>query len=267
MADLIDDGFVHLSHRDHIAHLRLNRPDVSNAMSLRFLQALHAAVLRCHAEPDVRVVLLTAAGRNFCTGGDVKEFASQGSDLPGHIREVGSWLHMVASGLINLRAPVITAVQGYAAGGGGLGLVCASDIVLAAHSARFMSGAVRVGMAPDAGTTATLTQLVGLRQAMHLLLANPTIDAHRALEIGLVTDVVDDEDLAPRAHALAAELAAGAPLALSATKNLIWRGIGASAEAQLPAEARLVAELSGTSDAREGLAAVLERRTPHFTGV
>jgi 2-(1,2-epoxy-1,2-dihydrophenyl)acetyl-CoA isomerase len=173
---------------------------------------------------------------------------------------------MATSALIGLNAPVIAAVHGYAAGGGGFGLVCAADLVVAAESAKFMSAAVRVGMAPDAGSTVTLTQLVGLRQAMKILLTNPTLSAAEALEIGVVTEVVPDDELAPRVRELADELAAGSPLALAATKRLVWAGVGATVHERLPEEARTVSELSGTADSLEGLAAVLERRDPTFLG-
>lgn len=266
MQRLIEAGPVLLDIRSGIARITLNRPDVSNAMNLDLVIALHRAITACQAETGVRVVVLTGAGRNFCTGGDVKEFAAHGERLPEYTREVGSWLHAAVSALINLRAPVVTAVQGFAAGGGGLGLVCASDIVFAAQSTRLMSGAVRVGMAPDAGTTVALTQLVGLRKAQYLLLANPTVTSAEALEMGLVTRVVTDDRLADETSALADELAAGAPLALSATKHLLWQGVGRPVDAQIPVEARIVAELSGTADSREGLAAVIERRTPVFHG-
>lgn len=161
---------------------------------------------------------------------------------------------------------MVTAVQGFAAGGGGLGLVCASDIVVAARSAKFFSGAVRVGMAPDGGSSVTLAQLVGLRQALRILLTNPTLTATEAAEIGLITEVVDDDDLVTRAETIAEELAAMPTLALSATKRLVWSGVGASIEERLPEESRTVSELSGTADALEGLRAVIERRAPRFIG-
>jgi 2-(1,2-epoxy-1,2-dihydrophenyl)acetyl-CoA isomerase len=161
---------------------------------------------------------------------------------------------------------VIAQVQGFAAGGGGFGLVCAADLVVAAESARFFSGAVRVGMAPDAGTTVTLTQLAGLRQAMRILLTNPTLTAAEARDLGVVTEVVPDDELGPRVDTLAAELAGCAPMALAATKRLVWAGVGATLAERLPEEARMVSELSGSADAREGLAAVLEHRDPDFSG-
>jgi len=193
-------------------------------------------------------------------------FAAKGEDLPEYLREATAWLQIATSALIQLKAPVIARVHGFAAGGAGFGLVCASDLVVAAESAKLFSGAVRVGMAPDAGTTVTLTQLVGLRKAMDLLLTNPTLTATEACDLGMVSRVVPDEDLDKAVTELALELASQPPLALAATKRLVWGGLGSSVEGRLAEEARVVSELSGTADSREGLAAVIERRAPRFTG-
>jgi 2-(1,2-epoxy-1,2-dihydrophenyl)acetyl-CoA isomerase len=264
---LIESGPVLLDlDHDGVARLRLNRPEAANGMNIEFLRALHEAIMRCHREPRVRVVVLSGAGKHFCAGGDVKTFAAQGAALPDYLREATAWLQLATAALIQLPAPVIAQVHGFAAGGGGLGLVCASDIVVAGESAKFFSGAVRVGMAPDAGATVTLPQLVGLRQAMYILLANPTLTAAEALNLGIVTQVVPDDELAAQASELASALAASAPLALAATKRLVWGGVGATVAERLPEEARTVAELSGTEDSREGLAAVLEHRQPKFSG-
>ena len=186
--------------------------------------------------------------------------------LPDYLREATAWLQLATAALIQLRVPVVTAVQGFAAGGGGLGLVCASDIVVAGRSAKFFSGAVRVGMAPDGGSSVTLAQLVGLRQALRILLTNPTLTANEAAQIGLVTEVVDDDALTARAEELASQLVQLPTQALSATKRLVWSGVGQSVEQRLAEEARTVSELSGTADALEGLRAVIERRPPKFGG-
>jgi 2-(1,2-epoxy-1,2-dihydrophenyl)acetyl-CoA isomerase len=257
LLDLEDDG---------VGHLRLNRPEASNGMDVPFLRALYDAVMAAHGQAGLRVLVLSGEGAHFCAGGDVKTFASKGEALPDYLREATAWLQNVAQGLLALSAPVVAAVHGFAAGGGGFGLVCASDIVVAAESAKFMSGAARAGMAPDAGSSVTLPAIVGARKALEIFLLNPTLTAAQALEIGLVTRVVPDDDLHTETFALAHTLAAGAPLALAATKRLVWSGLGGRVEAQLPEEARTVSELSGTADAREGLAAVIERRRPIFTG-
>lgn len=247
-----------------IARLRLNRPWAANGLTVELLKALHEALLSCHADPAVRVVLLSGDGKNFCAGGDVKTFEAKGAALPDYLREATAWLQLTTAALIQLRVPVVTAVQGFAAGGGGLGLVCASDLVVAARTAKFFSGAVRVGMAPDGGSSVTLTQLVGLRQALRILLTNPTVTAEEAADIGLVTEVVDDDELTPRAEELAAQLASLPVQALSATKRLVWSGVGQAVEQRLAEEARTVSELSAAPDALEGLRAVIERRPPRF---
>jgi 2-(1,2-epoxy-1,2-dihydrophenyl)acetyl-CoA isomerase len=263
---MIDKGPVLLHIADGIARLRLNRPDAANGMSAELLSALCDAIMVCHGQPNLRVLLLSGEGKNFCAGGDVRAFASKGEKLPDYIRQATAYLQNAVTGLLRLEAPVITSVQGFAAGGGGFGLVCASDIVIAGESAKFLAGATRVAMAPDAGVSVTLSRLVGLRRAMSILLTNPVISAPEALAMGIVTKVVPDVELAEASLAMARELAEGAPKALAATKRLVWAGTGTSIEQCLSEEARTVSELSGMADAREGLAAVIERRKPIFTG-
>jgi 2-(1,2-epoxy-1,2-dihydrophenyl)acetyl-CoA isomerase len=263
---MIDSGPVLLDLEDGVARLRLNRPEALNGLDVPLLKALYDAVMRCHGEPGVRAVLLSGEGSNFCAGGDVKTFASKGEQLPDYLREATSWLQISASALMRLQAPVVAIVQGFAAGGGGFGLVCASDLVIAGESAKFLLGATRVGMAPDAGVSVTLQRLVGHRRAMEIALTNPTLSAAEALEIGLVTRVVPDATLVDEGLALARELASGPTLAFAATKRLLWDGLGRSVEESLPDESRTVSELSGTEDSREGLAAVIERRAPRFHG-
>ncbi|MFI8592149.1 enoyl-CoA hydratase/isomerase family protein [Dietzia maris] len=251
---------------DGVGRIRLNRPDAANGLNVELLRALNDAVLECHGSPHVRAVILTGEGKNFCAGGDVKTFASKGDALPAYLREATAWLQIVTASLLRLKAPVITGVHGFAAGGGGLGLVCASDFVVATRSAKIFSGAVRVGMAPDGGTTATLSQLVGLRKALDILINNPTLTADEALDIGLISEVVDDDGLEDRLTSMAASIVALPPLAVAATKRLVWDGVGSPVEARLGEEARVVSELSGTADSMEGLAAVIERRAPRFVG-
>lgn len=264
---LVSEGcaLLHL-HEDGVAHVQLNRPDAANGLNLDMLQALHAVLMQVHGDERVRAVLLTGAGKNFCAGGDVHVFLAQGEALPGYIRQATAQLENVVALLMRMNPPVVAAVQGFAAGGGGLGLVCSSDFVLAAASAKFLGGATRVAMVPDAGVTVTLTQLVGLRKAMEIALLNPTLSAQEALEIGLITRVVPDDQLLDQAWALARQLAAGPPAAMAATKRLLWNGVGRTVDAAMPEENRMQGQLSGMADAREGLAAVIAKRTPRFTG-
>jgi 2-(1,2-epoxy-1,2-dihydrophenyl)acetyl-CoA isomerase len=250
-------GPVLLEIKDGVARVRLNRPEASNALNIELLEGLLGALDACEG---AGVVLLTGEGRHFCAGGDVKTFSAQGEELGDYLREATDWLARCALALTRLPAPVVTAVQGYAAGGGGLGLVCASDLVIAGESARFLLGATRVAMAPDAGATVTLAQIIGLRRAMDLALTNRELDAHEALALGLVNRIVPDADLEGEALALARELADGPTEALATTKRLLWEGLGSSVEERMAAEVRAVSELGGSAAARDALRAVIERR-------
>ena len=264
---LVTDGPALLDlDSDGVAHIRLNRPESANGLNIELLKALHEVIMQVHGDARVRAVLITGEGKNFCAGGDVHTFLSKGEDLPHYIRVATAYLQMVAAGLMRLGPPVVSAVQGFAAGGGGMGLVCASDFVVAAESAKFLAGATRVAMVPDAGVSVTLTQLVGLRRATEILMLNPVITASEARDMGLVTRVVPDDRLVEEALSLARQLAAGAPAALAATKRLLWSGMGQGVEAVMPEENHTQAVLSGMADAREGLAAVIEKRAPRFVG-
>src|ERR1700730_13230863 len=161
---MIDKGPVLLDIADGIARLRLNRPDAANGMSAELLSALCDAIMVCHGHPDLRVMVLSGEGANFWGGGDVRAFASKGEKLPDYIRQATAYLQNAVTGLLRLEAPVITSVQGYAAGGGGFGLVCASDLVIAGESAKFLAGATRVAMAPDAGGSGPLPPRLGWRE-------------------------------------------------------------------------------------------------------
>ncbi|OJU91386.1 MAG: enoyl-CoA hydratase [Burkholderiales bacterium 66-5] len=264
---LVGEGPALLAlHADGVAHIRLNRAESANGLNIELLKALHEVVMRVHGDGRVRSVLITGEGKNFCAGGDVHTFLSKGAELPDYIRVATGYLQLVAAGLIRLNPPVVCAVQGFAAGGGGMGLVCSADFVVAGESAKFLAGATRVAMVPDAGVSVTLTQLVGLRRAMEILMLNPTITAAEAKDMGLVTRVVADDALRHEALALARQLAAGAPAALANTKRLLWNGIGQGVEAAMPEENHTQAVLSGMGDALEGLAAVIDKRAPRFTG-
>lgn len=262
----LEGGPVLLDIADGIADLRLNRPEASNGVTVDSLRALHDAVLRCHTDSSVRVVVLSGKGRHFCVGGDIRAFADRGPGLPDYLREATHWLQATTAALMQLRAPVVAAVQGFASGGAGLGFVCAADLVVAAESAKFFSGAVRAGIGTDGGTTVTLAQIVGLRKAIEILLLSPTLTAREARDLGLVNEVVPDDVLRDRTFEVASTLAAQPPLAVAAMKRLVWAGVGATVQERLAEEARVVSELAGTADAHEGLAALIERRPGTFTG-
>jgi alkylation response protein AidB-like acyl-CoA dehydrogenase len=146
------------------------------------------------------------------------------------------------------------------------GLVAGASAKAIDSTLDYLAGATRVGMAPDAGVSVTLTQLVGFRRATEILMLNPVLDAAKALEIGLISRVAPDEAVLDEAWSLARTLAAGATAALAHTKRLLWNGLGTGVEAAMPEENQAQEILSATEDAREGLAAVIEKRRPKFTG-
>lgn len=263
---IVGEGPVRLTYGEGIANIQLNRPESANGFNIELMKQLQDVIMTVHGDKRVRAVILSGNGRIFCGGGDVKEFASKGEDLPNFLRMATAYLQVCVSGLVNLDAPVITKVQGFATGGAGMGLVCSSDIVICGAGAKFMAGATRVGMAPDGGATAMLSRIVGFRKAMDIVLTNRFVGAEEAERIGLATRLVADEALDDAVLETARSIAAGAPRSQSATKRLMWAGIGRGFEASLPDEAREVAALSGTRDALEGLAAVIERRKPNFVG-
>ncbi len=262
---LVSEGSALLELQGGVALLSLNRPDSANGLNVEMLEGIRSCLRSC-IDPRVRVVLLSGRGANFCAGGDVHAFAAQGAALPQYIRRATGLLQEVIAALIHLDAPVIAAVHGYAAGGGGLGLVCACDLVMAAQSAKFLAGATRVGMAPDAGLSVTLPRLVGARKAAEFLLSNTTWTADVALTHGLINSIVPDEALTGAALTYAQKLGGGAPLALAATKRLLWTGIGLGVDAAMPEESRTVAELCRSADVHEGLAAVIGKRAARFEG-
>jgi 2-(1,2-epoxy-1,2-dihydrophenyl)acetyl-CoA isomerase len=223
---MIDQGLVLLDVHDGVARLTLNRPDAANGMNAEVLRALCDAIVACHGQPGVRAVLLMGKGKNFCAGGDVHTFASKGEGMPDYLRVATALLQNAVAGLLRLNAPVVAAVQGFAAGGGGFGLVCASDLVIAGESARFLAGATRVGMAPDAGVSVILPRLVGLRRAAEIILTNPVLTAREALDLGIINRVVPDRELESSAVAWVNEIASGAPKALAAARRMLWAGLG-----------------------------------------
>jgi 2-(1,2-epoxy-1,2-dihydrophenyl)acetyl-CoA isomerase len=154
-----------------VATITLNRPDAYNALDLALARELLTAVIEADEDPGVRCVVLTAAGRAFCGGGDVKEFAANLPRIGVLIKELTTYFHAVVSRLARTPKPVITAVNGVAAGGG-FSLAIAGDLVLAADSARFTMAYSRIGATPDGSSTYWLPRLVGLRRAMELYYTN-----------------------------------------------------------------------------------------------
>ncbi len=248
---------------DGIARLTLDRPDARNTISLEVARDLHHATEELAANESVRAVLLSGRGDAFCAGGDLKSFHSQ-KDMASHIHEVTSYLHPAIENLDHLHAPVVAAVRG-AVAGAGLGLACVADIVLASTTARFVSAYTKIGLTPDGSTSWWLPRLVGTRRALELTLTNRVLDAEEACAWGIVTRVVDDEQLDKQADALVAELASGPTGAYAGARRLIRDSLQrANIAEQLTAEQEVIVDAAEQDDAREGVGAFLEKRPPKF---
>jgi 2-(1,2-epoxy-1,2-dihydrophenyl)acetyl-CoA isomerase len=251
--------------RNNVARITLNRPQAANSINLDMSRELMHAAIRCSEDPSVRAVILTGSGSMFCAGGDLKAFAAQGDNLPGHLKEVTTNLHAAVSRLVRMDAPVVAAVNGTAAGGG-MSLCLFCDLVLAAESAKFTLAYTRAGLSLDGSSSYFLPRLIGLRRALELALTNRVLTASEAVAWGIATKAVPDRDLQTEAQTLAAQLAAGATRALGAAKRLLHFGASESLETQMELEAQAIAEQVRIGEGREGIAAFLGKRAPRFTG-
>ncbi len=247
---------------DRIATLTLNRPDAGNVLDMDMGRALLGAALRCEADPGIRAVVLTGAGKNFCFGGDVRGMAGQGDAVGGYLNELTTHIHGAISAFTRMRAPVIAAVNGTAAGGA-VGLACSTDLAIAGHGSRFTLAYTGIGMAPDCGTSFLLPRIVGRRRALELFLTNRVLDAGEALAWGLVNQVVDDAEVLSRAQALAARFADGPTDSYGAVKHLM--GLSEPGiETQMAAEGRAIAAQGLHPNGIEGVRAFVEKRKPRY---
>lgn len=254
-----------LERRDHVATLTLNRPEAYNAFTLALGREIFHAVLDVDDDPDVRCLVIAGAGRAFCAGGDVKEFVDNLDRIGAHVKELTTYLHGAVSRLCRSDMPVIVAVNGVAAGGG-LSLVLAGDLVVAAESARFTMAYSKIAATPDGSSSYFLPRLIGLRRAMELYFTNRVLSAREALDWGLVTRVVPDAELRSAVDALAGELAQGPTRAFGAAKRLFHQATWESLETQMEAESQAIAASGRTEDFRAGVTAFANKKTPTFRG-
>ena len=251
--------------RAAVGHITLNRPDNANAMNPAMARELLEVAIACDEDPAVRAVLVDAKGSMFCAGGDLAEFSAAGDAMPRLLKEMMVPLHAAIGRLVRMKAPVVAAVSG-AAAGAGFSLVCAVDLPIAARSARFSMAYTRAGLTPDGSSTYFVPRLIGRRRCLELMITNRMLSAEEALEWGIVSRVVEDDQLAEEAGELAAELAQGPTLAYGGVKDLVLRSESETLESQMEHEARTIADSARTADAREGMEAFFAKRRPRFEG-
>jgi 2-(1,2-epoxy-1,2-dihydrophenyl)acetyl-CoA isomerase len=251
---------------DGIARITLDRPDAGNAITLPLAQAMLAAAIRCENDPAVRCILITGNGRLFCAGGDVPLLAGAGDRRPEVLSELIATLHAAIQRLVRGSKPLVTMVNGPAAGAG-FSLALLGDVVVAARSAHFTAAYGAIGLTADGGLSWLLPRLVGLRKAQEIILTNRRIKADEAEAIGLVTRMVDDDALTDEGLRVARALADGPVRALSAARALLYDSFETGLETQLDRELRSMATAGAATESEEGLAALLEKRRPDFRGV
>ncbi len=251
-----------------IATVTLNRPDSLNAVDEATKRELGTCMKNCRHDEAVRCVILTGAGRAFCSGQDLKELktAYADEDYTPHLGEfLRNQYNPIISNIRKMEKPVIAAVNGVAAGAG-CSLALACDLRIAGESAAFVQSFVQVGLIPDSGATYFMPRLIGLARAAELAFTGEKVDARRAFEIGLVNRVIADAELMGYANNLARKLAALPTRSIALTKRLLNQSFGNTLDEQLEAEAFAQETAGLTQDHLEGVRAFMEKRKPGFIG-
>jgi enoyl-CoA hydratase/carnithine racemase len=252
--------------QDHVATITLNRPDRLNALSLDLLVQLSARLAEANADLEVRVVVLTGAGRGFCAGYDLKDemegkgLRSQAGNLPEGFSALTPPLT-----LHNMDKPTLCALNGSAAGYG-LDLALGCDIRLMAAEAKLAPAFAKIGLLPESGGTWLLPRMIGWSKACEILLRGAPLTAEEALAFGVVSRVVPRAELMEATVTLAQEIAANAPLSMQATKRAMRLGMEQSFEANVEHVLGVITALFQTADFTEGVLAYAQRRKPEFTG-
>jgi 2-(1,2-epoxy-1,2-dihydrophenyl)acetyl-CoA isomerase len=245
-----------------ILTLTLNRPEVLNGLTDDVLDAIAGGCREAATDDSVRVVVITGAGRGFCSGQDLRAgMDNPDVDIRGHLRD---HYHPMIHAMRDLEKPVVASVNGVAAGAG-MSLALAADFRIAGESASFIQAFVRIGLVPDAGSSYFLPRLVGTAKALELAMLGETVDSAEALRLGLVHRVVPDEDLARCTAEFAGRLARG-PRSAGMIKKLFSLSHDSDLDTQLAREADAQAAAAQTSDFGEGVMAFMSKRATEFTG-
>jgi 2-(1,2-epoxy-1,2-dihydrophenyl)acetyl-CoA isomerase len=256
---------VNYYRRGGAAKIELNRPDRLNAWNEQFSFDLLAALTAAAEDPEVRAVMLTGAGRAFSSGADLRDGPGPESGTQDVYSRLTERYHPILVTIRQMPKPVVSAVNG-AAAGIGLSLALFADLVVAAESAYFLLAFVNIGLVPDGGSSLLVPSRVGFARAVELAMLGERLGARQALEWGLINRVWPDEEFADRGDELLDRLADGPTKSYAGIKRQLNRWLFERMDSQLEFEAQIQREMAGSSDFAEGVLAFSEKRKPRFSG-
>jgi len=248
-----------------IARIILNRPEAANSMNMQMMEELLDVSIVCDEDDSIRAVTITGTGRMFCAGGDLASFAKQGDKLPGFLKKATTVLHGAITRFARMKKPVITIINGSAAGAG-FSLAIMGDYTIAADSAKFTMAYTAAGLSPDGSSSYFLPRLVGEKRAREIMMTNRTLTADEALNWGMINQISTNDDLTADANIMINKLASGPTLAYGTIKELLVNSATSSLETQMEHESRGIAASAGTVDGKEGIDAFLNKRRAEFGG-
>jgi 2-(1,2-epoxy-1,2-dihydrophenyl)acetyl-CoA isomerase len=247
---------------DGVATLTMNRPETLNALNRQLVDDMTAALDQVEADDDIRCLLITGAGRGFCSGADLADPSGSGGDLGEMLDE---FYNPFGQRLRDLKVPIVAAVNGPCAGAG-MSIAMAADIIIAGKSASFLQAFANIGLVPDVGATYYLPRMIGGSRAAGMMLLGEKLPAEKAYEWGLVWEVVEDNRLMEAAEKIATKLGKGPTVGLNQIRGLLDASEGNSFGGQLDLEARAQSTAGATNDFREGVKAFLQKRPAEFSG-
>jgi 2-(1,2-epoxy-1,2-dihydrophenyl)acetyl-CoA isomerase len=256
---------VVLEKSGNTATLMLNRPEKLNAVNEKMVEELTSALSRIESDSDVRALIITGAGRAFCSGADVGDMAKAAAGAPIDVRRWTQKAHQIILAIANLEKPVVAKVNGIAVGIG-CSLALSADLIIASEEAVFSLIFGRIGLIPDGGSLFHLPRLIGLVRAKELIFTSRRVDAREAEKLGLINKAVPTGSLDSEVEALTLKLAEGPTTAFGIAKKIMSKGLNMDLSSVLEAEACGQALAGTTKDAKEGVMAFLEKRKPEFKG-
>ena len=250
--------------QDRVASIRFTRPEAANSVTPEFARDLREVMLAIEFDDDVRAAAVTAEGKVFCAGGDLKQFHAAGADVAHLAADMLVDFHGAIYKMNRIPKPFVAGIRG-AAGGAGLSLASSFDLVVSSDRAKYTMAYTRAGVTPDGTSSYFIARHIGLRRMLDLTLTNRVLSATEAESWGLVNRLVPDDEVDDATLALAEELASG-PWAVGAAKRVIYQGFESPLEQAGEFEEQMITQAMRGPDGLEGIAAFAEKRAPDFRG-